>query len=52
MRLFPPVAAFGRSLATPTEIDGVVFPRGSPVVCNTYAIHRHPEFWEHPDVSY
>ena len=50
LRLFPPVPASGRVLATATEIDGRVMPEGTTVLGQNYAVHHHPDFWENPDV--
>ena len=52
MRLFPPVPASGRSLATPTEIEGFKLPAGTPLLAWIYMVHRHPDFWENPEVRY
>ena len=52
MRLFPPVPATGRVLAQPTDIVGYKMPKGTPTVANIYAVHRHPDFWENPDVRF
>lgn len=51
MRLFPPVSATGRVLAQPTEIVGHKLPQGLAVATSIYTVHRHPDFWENPDVS-
>ena len=50
LRLFPPVCAVGRVLDQDTDITGYGMPKGTSVVANIYAIHRHPDFWENPDV--
>ena len=50
MRLFPPVFAAARTLATPTEIDGCKFPAGTSVSASIYVAHHHPDFWENPEV--
>ena len=50
MRLFPPVSALGRVLDQDTNITGHVMAKGTSVTLNIYAIHRHPDFWENPDV--
>ena len=50
LRLYPPVPANGRVLASSTEIDGRVMPEGTPVVGDIYGVHRHPDFWEKPNV--
>ena len=50
LRLFPPVAGVGRTLAQPTEIDGRVMPKDTSVIAMIYAVHRNPDVWENPDV--
>ena len=50
MRLFPPVCGIGRMLDQDTNIAGCVMPRGTAIFCLIYSIHRHPDFWENPDV--
>ena len=50
MRLFPPVCAIGRVLDQDTTITGYNMPKGTEVECIMYAIHRHPDFWENPEV--
>ena len=52
MRLFPPVCGNGRVLSAPTEICGFKLPEGTSLGTNIYAVHRHPDFWENPDVSF
>ena len=51
MRLFPPVSVVGRVLDQDTDITGYVMPKGTSVTCSIYAIHRHPDFWENPEVG-
>ena len=50
LRLFPPVSAVGRVLDQDTNVTGYVMPKGTSVALNIYATHRHPDFWENPDV--
>ena len=50
MRLFPPVSGLGRVLDKDTNIAGYVMPKGTAVACQFYSVHRHPDFWENPDV--
>ena len=52
LRLFPPVPGVGRTLAQPTEIDGHQMAKGTPVAAMMYAVHRHPDVWENPDVCF
>ena len=51
LRLFPPVSVVGRVLDQDTNITGHVMPKGTSVTLSTYAVHRHPDFWENPDVN-
>ena len=51
MRLFPPVPAMGRTLATPTEIDGHKLPAGTSLAASVFTAHHHPDFWENPMVG-
>ena len=50
LRLFPPVSVVGRVLDQDTNITGHVMPKGTSVTLFIYAVHRHPDFWENPDV--
>ena len=50
MRLFPPVPNTGRVLDKDTEICGYTMPKGTVVGSRIYTVHRHPDFWENPDV--
>ena len=47
MRLFPVV---GRVLDQDTNITGHTMPKGTSVALYIHTIHRHPDFWENPDV--
>jgi len=49
MRLYPPVWIISRQAKNEDTIAGYPIPAGSTVTMCTYTIHRHPEFWEHPD---
>ena len=50
LRLFPPVCVVGRVLNQDTNITGHTMPKGTSTTCCIYTIHRHPDFWEDPDV--
>ncbi len=50
MRLYPPAWAFARNAIQEDEIGGYAIPKGAYVVLLPYATHRHPDFWERPDV--
>lgn len=49
MRLYPAVWILGRSVVQDDEIDGVRLPKGSAVFISPYVMHRHPDFWKHPE---
>lgn len=51
MRLFPPVSGNGRVLAEDMEIEGHMMPKGTALGTSIYTVHRHPDFWENPNVS-
>ena len=51
MRLFPPVPANSRVLAEDMEIEGHMMPKGTTLGTSIYTVHRHPDFWENPNVS-
>jgi len=50
MRLCPPVWALAREAAQEDEIAGYRIPARSTVIVSPYVTHRHPAFWERPEV--
>jgi cytochrome P450 len=50
MRLYPPVWALAREVAQEDEIGGYRIPAHSTVIVSPYVTHRHPDFWEQPEV--
>ena len=50
MRLYPPAWAFARSAIAEDEINGYSIPKGAYVLVFPATTHRHPDFWERPDV--
>jgi len=50
MRLYPPAWAFARSAIAEDEINGYIIPKGAYVLVFPATTHRHPDFWERPDV--
>ncbi|MCA9171717.1 MAG: cytochrome P450 [Planctomycetales bacterium] len=50
LRLFPPVWIIARDAVEEDEIDGYHIPARSSVAISQYVTHRHPKFWEQPDV--
>jgi cytochrome P450 len=50
MRLYPPAPSWGRRAEVDDEIGGYRIPAGSHVVVSPWATHRHPAFWDQPEV--
>ncbi|WP_201375264.1 cytochrome P450 [Ktedonobacter robiniae] len=50
MRLYPPAWAFARQAIAEDEIDGYRIAKGAYVLMFPAMTHRHPDFWERPDV--
>jgi cytochrome P450 len=50
MRLCPPVWALAREAAQEDEIGGYRIPARSTVILSPFVTHRHPAFWEQPEV--
>jgi len=50
MRLYPPVFGFTRFAIASDEIGGYPVPAKSIMFLSAYCTHRHPAFWEKPDV--
>lgn len=50
MRLYPPAFGFTRFAIAPDEIGGYLLPANSVVFLSAYCTHRHPAFWQEPDV--
>ncbi|MCP2669802.1 cytochrome P450 [Maricaulaceae bacterium EIL42A08] len=49
LRLYPPAPMLGRRALEDTQIAGRKVRKGDMVLLAFYALHRHPEFWDHPD---
>ncbi|KAJ8298881.1 hypothetical protein KUTeg_022941 [Tegillarca granosa] len=49
-RLYPPFLRFNRTADSSTCVQGQTIPKGMDVFFPVYAIHRHPDLWEEPDV--
>ena len=49
LRLYPTAPLIQRKVTTPTTVRGVSLPQGARVVINLYNLHRHPDFWPHPE---
>jgi cytochrome P450 len=50
LRLYPPAWAIGRFAAGDDEVGGYRIPATSQLVMSPYVTHRHPEFWDLPEV--
>jgi cytochrome P450 len=50
LRLYPPVFYLGRKARSDDEISGHAIPAGSMILLCPYTTHRHPDFWEQPEV--
>jgi cytochrome P450 len=50
LRLYPPAVGFNRKALADDEVGGYVVPANTLIWLSPYATHRHPEFWEHPEV--
>jgi enediyne biosynthesis protein E7 len=50
MRLYPPIWIIERRVIADDFVGGFHLPAGSAVVISPYALHRHPEFWEDPEL--
>ncbi len=49
MRLYPPVWIIMRKALKDDEIGGYHIAAKSYILWSTYAMHRHPDFWERPE---
>lgn len=50
IRLFPPVWILTRRALAEDEVGGYRVPGGSDVMVCPYTLHRHPSFWDRPEV--
>ncbi|MBV9230063.1 MAG: cytochrome P450, partial [Chloroflexi bacterium] len=50
MRLYPPAWALTRNTIADDTIAGYHIPKGSMILLCPYTTHRHPTFWENPEV--
>ena len=48
MRLYPPVAAIGRTVAEDVQLGDLSLRPKDHVVCATYPMHRHHDLWQNP----
>ncbi|WJK32356.1 cytochrome P450 [Solwaraspora sp. WMMA2065] len=49
MRLYPPVWLLPRIAQGDDVVGGYHVPAGADLVLCPYTLHRHPDFWAHPD---
>jgi len=50
LRLFPPAWIMGRRAIADDVIGGYHVPAGTVIAICIYTLHRHPAFWEQPDL--
>jgi cytochrome P450 len=50
LRLYPPGWAWSRSASRPDALSGFAIDEGTRVLICPYVTHRHPEFWDAPEV--
>jgi cytochrome P450 len=50
LRLYPPVWVVTRQAMADDEFNGFHIPAKSSVVLSPYVTHRHPQFWQQPDL--
>ncbi len=50
MRLYPPAWILGRKALANDEVGDYLIPAGAVVAISPYVIHRHPGFWQEPEV--
>jgi enediyne biosynthesis protein E7 len=50
IRLYPSVWILERRAIAEDSIGGFAIPAGSTVMISPYLLHRHPQFWDCPDV--
>lgn len=50
MRLKTPIWILGREALGPDELSGYKIEQGDSIIFSPYMVHRHPEFWNDPEV--
>ncbi|RPI30751.1 MAG: cytochrome P450 [Chloroflexota bacterium] len=50
MRLYPPAWIVSRKAVQEDEIGGYHIPANAVIEMCTYVVHRHPKYWENPDI--
>jgi cytochrome P450 len=50
LRLYPPVFGFGRKAIGEDVLGGYYVPANTNIWLSPYVTHRHPDFWENPEM--
>ena len=50
LRLYPPVWLISRTATVDDEIGGYGVPAGALVCISPYLLHRHPDYWDEPEM--
>lgn len=50
LRLYPAVPSFGREAVKDYELDGYLIPAGSAIMISQWVMHRHPKYFENPEL--
>ncbi|MGB5960547.1 MAG: cytochrome P450 [Coleofasciculaceae cyanobacterium] len=50
MRLYPAVPTIGREATKDCEIGGYTIPTGCAVIISQWVMHRHPKYFENPEI--
>ena len=50
LRLFPPAWTLGRRALGEDQIGGYTVPPNTVLAISVYSLHRHPAFWDEPEV--
>jgi len=50
LRLYPAAPFYVRDALAADQLGGFDVPAGAAVMVSPYYIHRHPQFWNHPEV--
>ncbi len=50
MRLYPPVAIFGREAAVDCQIGDYNVPKGCTIMISQWAMHRNPQYFADPEI--
>lgn len=50
MRLYPPILMFARESIEEDQLDDYRIPAGAMITLSQYITHRHPDFWDEPEI--